>query len=53
MEDSQIVGLYWERNEFSATMLHGENIFEDPIGYTRWKEVFEQLLNNTQKQRKR
>jgi hypothetical protein len=40
--------LYWERNEFSATMSHGKNILEESIGYTRWQDAFEQLLSTTQ-----
>ena len=40
--------LYWEKNEFSATMSHGENILKDSISYNRWQETFEQLLSTTQ-----
>lgn len=39
---------YWEKNEFSATVSHGENILEAPISYNRWQDAFEQLLSTTQ-----
>ena len=40
--------LYWERNEYSATASHGENIIEDPESYNRWLDSFDQLLSTTQ-----
>lgn len=38
---------YWEKNEFPATVSHGENILEAPTGYNLWRDSFEQLLSNT------
>lgn len=40
--------LYWEKNEFSATVSHGENFLENSFSYNRWRDSFEQLLSTTQ-----